>query len=639
MAQTTDLYPILRAYANKNNSPYIDIETFIYFLETYSKRKASEQPEWAKWTQDTGVKFWSEMAGLVESEKCVLMADTPEGRIYMPFYYADLLVEAYRSIDDSADMPFPSEETLRITMPENQVRICNVGSDLAPFFEKDKDSPDQQDSQPPIIKLLFPDGSGSALVLAPMIPRRLMEMALLKIRHYLRSHGNKEYALHKLGPQLQGREKQLRAILDQLLIRPLDCLNAMESFGDFVWLFWAYFCSLVKNDIKKKKETLTEDIAAIQAVYIIEVCNSFFKARAVKEREREIAFRSLEMRLEKPPCYFTLEEITKFTNDKGVLLTSLYSPEELETYIKKRTTESKDKELPEWLILQGKKGERWYIKKEKLLSLCAKLLIDTRPLIKQGITKRWMKLIRNFQKEAAMEKDLDFDRLLAAYTARINPVLTALLADQKLFFVYEETERTQGVIPPSSRIFKGGKLIPMNLLYVIRRKDILTDAKILLPFWYSVPFLAAIIAFFKNLRKKKGQKKPAGGDMELEEESGSEGNDARDIQNAARDMEARMVPQGQTLDSYLAELETRWSRLLDKQARQNLVDDVNALVRDNLRQTIRIRKKKQISPENLSEMATALINRTPALRELSGQDSLHLYLELYMVKLLLTFKM
>ncbi|MDR0623054.1 MAG: hypothetical protein LBG10_01320 [Treponema sp.] len=635
MAQATDLYYILRAYANKNNSPYINIEKFIDFLETYSNRKAPEQPEWIRWTQDTGLKFWSEMAGLAESGKCVLMADTPEGRIYMPYYYMDLLTEAYRSIDDVADMPFPSDESLHITLPEDQVRVMNMDSDLAPFFEKNEKNAEARESQPAIIKLIFPDRYGSALILASMIPRRLMEAALLKVRHYLRSHSNKEYALHKLSPQLQGKERYLREILDQILIRPLDCITAMESFGDFAWLFWAHFCSLIKNDIKKKKETLAEDMAAIQAAYIIEICNGFYKAQAVKQREREIAFRSLELRMEKPPCYFTIDDIVKFSTGKGVPLIALYTQEELEAYIKKRTTESKENELPEWLIFQGKKGQRWYIKKEKMLPLCAKLLINTRPRIKKEITKRWMKLIRAFQSEAAMDTDADFDKLLTAYTAVLCPPLTALLEDPKLLFAYEELERTQGVIPASSRIFKKGKLIPMNALYVIRRRDLLTDAKIRLPFWYSIPILAAIIAFFKNLGKKKRPDKEIEEEITVEEE----GTDVRDIQNAAREIAAVLVPRDQTLDEYLTELENRWIRLLDKQARQNLAEDVKSLVRDYLRQTLRVQKNKKISREGLNEMAAALIARTPALRGLRGQDSLHLYIELYMVKLLMTFKM
>jgi hypothetical protein len=638
MAQTTDLYSILRAYANKNNSPYIDIEPFLAFLEKYSLRRASEQPEWTKWTTDTEIKFWREMSQLAESEKCVLLTDTHEGRIYIPSYYIDLLQETYKSIDNTADMPFPDEEFLRITIPENQCRIVNLETDLGQFFAPPKEDNDGgAPNTASIVRLIFPESCGSALILASMIPRRLLETALLKIRHYLRSHGNKEFILHKLSPQFQGKEKYLHDILDQVIIRPLDFFNSMESFGDFSWLFWACFCSLVKNDLKKKKEILSGDLAAIQAVCVVEVCSGFYKAQVQRARERELAFKNLELRMGKAPGFYSMEAITKFTSDKGTPLLGHYSREELDAYIKKKTTESSDGDLPEWLILQGKKEEHWYIKKENFLPLCARLLISTRPLVKKAITKRWVTLIRTFRSEAAMERDADFDRLLAACTASLAPVLVALLEDKKLLWMYEETERNQGVIPPSSRIFKDGALIPMSALYVIRRREILTDARIILPFWYSVPILTAIIAFFSRLGHRGKKKSQADENPGLEEDT--EDRETRDIQNAARELETSLVPKGQTLDEYLVELEGRWIRIINKQARSNLLNDVNSLVRDHLRQAIRIRKNRKINAEQLGETAAAIISHTPALQELSAQDSLRLYMELYMVKLLLTCKL
>jgi hypothetical protein len=641
MVQITDLYPILRAYANKNNSPYIDIDPFLVFLETYAVRKASEQPEWSKWASETEVKFWSELSGLVENNKCALMADTAKGRIYMPFYCVDHLQEVYRNIDNAADYPFPDEVSLQISLPEDQFKIVNIETGMGTFFGEEEDTDEKEDlsdSSKQIVKLIFPEDYGSALLLSPMIPRRLMEAAFLKIRHYLRSRGNREYVLHKLSPQLAGRERYLKESLDRVLIRPMDCLGTLENSGDFSFLFWAYFCSLIKNDIKKKEGKLSEDVAAIQAAYIIDVCNGFYKARASKKREKEIAFRNLELHMGKPPGYYTLEEIFKFTTDKGTPLTGLYTRKELEAYIKRKTTETVDGELPEWLILESKKGEHWYVKKEKYLPLCARMLIDTRPVIKKVISKRWMNLIKDFFTEPAMEKDADFDKLLAVYTALLNPALTAMLADQKLLWIYEKLEHSQNPIPPSSRIFRAGRLIPMNELYVIQRKDLIADAKIRLPFWYSIPILTAIMAFFKNLGKKK-KKTTAKDNIEVDEEIASEINVVKDIQDTARDIEAFLVPQGQTLDTYLAELETRWSRLLNEQARRNLIEDVKSLVRDNLRRIIHLHKKKRISREVLSEIASSLISHNSTLQSLGGQESLRLYLELYMVKRLINFKM
>jgi hypothetical protein len=639
MAQKTELYPILRSYARKNNSPYIDIDSFLIFLEKYSARKAAEQPEWAKWTTDTGLKFWSEMAPLAESGICVLLSDTPEGRIYIPSYYVELLRETWKSIDNTADMPFPGEESLGITIPEDQVLAINIETDLGQFFAppEEKDDNAAPNGAPSIVRLIFPEGYGSTLILAPMIPRRLVDAALLKVRHYLLSRGNKEFVLHKLSPQLQGRERYLHDILDQIVIRPLECFSAAESSGDFSWSFWAHFCLLVKNDFKKKKEIADRDMAAIQAVYVIEVCSGFYKALARKTRERELAFKALELRMEKAPGYYSMDAIVKFTDDKGGPLLGRYSREELDAYIKKRITESGGGALPDWLVLQGKKEERWYVKKENFLPLCARLLIDTRPLVKKAVTKRWVTLIRAFRREAAMERDADFDRLLASCTASLAPVLMALLEDQKLRWVYEETERSQKVIPSSSRIFRDGALIPMNALYVIRRKDLLAEARLLLPFWYSVPILTAIIALFS--RFGRGGKKKNRPDETPGAEEDAEDRDAGDIRNAAREIEAGLVPGGQTLDEYLAELEGRWIRIINKQARSDLLNDVNSLVRDHLRQAVRIRKNRKISAGQLDEMSAAIIAHTPALQSLGAQDSLRLYMELYMVKLLLTWRL
>jgi hypothetical protein len=654
MAQTTDLYTILRAYANKNNSPYIDITPFLEFLERYAVRKAPEAPEWTKWATETHVKFWGELSSLAENEKCILMPDSAEGRIYMPFYCQDQLRDIYKDIENQSDLPFPDETSIGIAIPQEQLRIINPEKDMGVFFTDNKDD-DSENDEPDkkttyaeplnpnhIVKIDFPDGYGSALILVPMIPRRLMEISFLKIRHYLRSHGNREYVLRKLSPQLQGREKYLPEMLDQIMIRPLECIRGMEDYGDFAYLFWTYFCTLIKNDIKKKKELLTEDLAAIQAAYIIEACNGFYRARVVKKREQEIAFRNLELRMEKPPYYFTLDDITRFTTDKGVLLLGAYSPKQLEAYLKKRTTESEKNNLPDWLILQGTsgpaqqvRGERWYIKKIKYLSLCAKLLNDARPDVKRAITKRWMKLLKEFRSEPAMEKDPEFDKLLKTYTTNISPILITLLDDDKLLWVYEELQRNQE-IPASSRIFKNGKLLSLGLLLAIGRKDILADAKILLPFWYSVPVLSGIIAFFKNLgkRKRKLQAEAAGNAEEIETAS----RQIRELQNSVRGIGLELVPKGHTLDAYLEELEDRWSRLLDKNARQNLIEDVRTLVRDTLRYESRILKAKRISEANLGGLADSIISHNQTLMSLQGRESLRLYIELYLVKLLLTFK-
>jgi hypothetical protein len=662
MAQSTDLYVVLRGYALKNNSPLIDIPLFLEFLKNYANHWVTETPDWARWITNTEEKFWSELSALVAKGKCAFAANAAEDQIYMPFFCIEKLREMYLNSDKMADLPFPDEDFLKVVIPEGQKRAINLVTDIGMFCEgteqnaarpaaagegpaaTEKALPGGKyspaETRDELIKIMFPDEYGTALAPSGLIPRRLLEAAFLKLRNYLQSRGNKDYILHKLTPYMPGRDKYLRDILEQLMVQPTECFKNLESSGDSASLFWACFCSQIKTDVRSKTDLLAEDVAAIQSAYVIDACNRFYKALDAKRREVEFALRSLDQHLERSPFYYTLEDIIKFTNDKGVPLLDIYTKQDLEAHIKKRTTESKKNELPEWLILQGGKNERWYIKKNKYLPLCTKMLIGVRLNVRKEVINRWTHLMKEFRKEPAMEKDEEFDRLLAAYTVNENPALVALMEDPKLPLVYSELERSQANIPQASRIIRAGKLLPLSTLYAFRRRDMVTDAKFLLPFWYSIPVVANIIAFFKNQGKKekgrpsKRRKNSAADGARIE----SQGNESRTIQKAAQSIVADMVPQGLSMEEYLSDLENRWSRVIDASSRQNLVSDVRALLRDNLRYAVKVHKTKQLSKESLGEMADTLISSSAALQRLGGKQALRLYMQVYMGKLLCNYR-
>ncbi|MDR1972749.1 MAG: hypothetical protein LBQ46_12615 [Treponema sp.] len=640
MAKAADLYAILRAYSNKIASPYVDINVFINFLSKYVRHLAQEQPEWAEWEHETSLKFWNVMGEYTEDGRCVLLTDTAEGRVFLPYFLVDKLKEAYRDLDACADIPFPSEEYFKVSLPPDQVRLVSLEADLVSFF----DAP--VTSFLPLVKLVFPDSSVDALILGPMIPRLLLEASILKVRYYLKQHNNKEYAMRKLFPMLQGKEGTLREVMDMVIARPLDCLKAIEGGGEVTYLFWASLCSLIKGDVRKKSDRLSSDTAVLEAAYVIETCLNLYKTRLQKERVRETALRYLDQLMDKAPYYFTQDQIIKFTDNKGTPLLSQYTEADLNDHIKKRTTESLEGAIPEWLVVQLKSGDQYYLKKDKYLPLVTRLIIEAQGSMKQELTNRWTGLLNNFKTEAAMDNDAEFERLLGGLNGTLNPMLNGFLEDKRLLWVYDEMERTQKVIPPASRIFERGKLIPWSLLFVLKRKELLTDVKLSLPFWYSIPIIRSIVAFFSRLGKKKRPSRPApkkadGAIDFTEEEAAAEAvrDQSREFLNSIRDTEAHVVPGDKDINGYLKELQGHWGRLLDPKAQQNLVEDVNALVRDNLRQSVRVWKKQRITPTNLQDLAQGLINGTPSLRSLASKDALSLYMQVYMVKLLKTIKM
>jgi hypothetical protein len=629
MPQQTGLYNILVNYTKKNRSPYVDINAFIDTLEKQAKRRVEEQPEWTVWINDAEAKVWAELSRLAGENKCELRTGESGTRIFMYHFYTDLVEAAYRSLDESADRPFPDEVSLQITIPPEQMKILYLESDFDTYLKRNRS---QEESGSPIVKIMLPGDAGEILILESMIPQTLMEGAMLKLRNYLRSHGNKEYFQHKLGIQLPGKENQLKDMLNQILIRPLDCANTLTASGDFIYYFWAFLCNSIRGDIKKKKDLLSEESAALQAVYIIENLNGFFKTLAVKRRERELAFKELDLKLDKLPYLFTLEDIASFNDGKGVPLLGRYSREELEHYIQTNITGHEEHVLPALLVIREGKGGQSFIKKSKLLPLCAKLLVDAGPKIKKTIIKRWIKLLKSFRRETAMDSDKEFERLLSRYIADLTPTLAAVLQDQKLYLVCEELERNRA-INESSRLFNNGALIPLSTLLLAKRKEFLADARIMLPFWYHLPIIAAILAFFENLKRRRLQRKNAD-ESKGEDEAGEKLKDSGEV---IRKIAEVYVPRGKTLDSCLAETASRWSKLLNKEARQNLIEDVNLLVRDRLRHTLRLQHTGKVTVNFIDTLAAKILE-TPSFVHISDKNALGSYVQLYIVKLLMNGK-
>jgi hypothetical protein len=238
-----------------------------------------------------------------------------------------------------------------------------------------------------------------------------------------------------------------------------------------------------------------------------------------------------------------------------------------------------------------------------------------------------------------MENDKDFERILAGYIAQLAPSLNMFLQDSKVSLVQTELERVQGGLLQYARIFDvHGKLLPLSTLLLTNRKNLLADVKILLPFWYSSPLIAGIIRFFKRL--KAGKKKRVEKNTEEIEEtkpkarSGEPANINLILKRAAIQFQTEHVPEGQTVEQYLASMEKRWRKILDETAHKQLSKDIQALIKKKLQRMMSIRTGKQVGVETIMEVADSIVIETPALANLDSADSMKLYVALYVSKIL-----
>ncbi|MDR2741107.1 MAG: hypothetical protein LBB98_03015 [Treponema sp.] len=621
------------SYANKRHSPYVDINLFLAFLEKYAIRVSREHPEWKKWTSDTAVKFYSELSPLIEAKKCEVTDSS--GSILMLDFYAELINPIYKDMEKNVDIPFPDEKSLGIVLPDDECQIVNIKEDMARFMQK------SSALVMPVIKIIFPDDIPPALVPADVIPRPLMDASLLKLRNFLRTQNNKVFFQRRLLPQMHGRESFLRDAINMLEIRPLDCILQIQNAAEFTSFFWASFCSAVKNELKKKKEFLSIDIAAFQAVHIIEAFSAIFKETVTKRKERDQALKALEANLDKPPYLYTMGDFFKFTDNSGNPLLGQYSEDDLKNYLDSKTTAVNAGELADLLIYRNKKGEQIFINKQKVFPLCAHLSGKARIQIRKAIGHRWSDILRNFRSEPAMEKDEEFNQLLTKYAVQFVPSLMSILHDKKTFLVQCEIEQLQGGGSPMPQFYsREGNLLPMGTLLRINRKDLLIDTRILLPFWYSIPILTSILAFFKRLGSD-GKKKAVSEEPSYAPESSRSSEEkvqAQAIKAVASHIVQTLSVDGKTPDAAMADLENSWQILVDKEAKKHLITDIKSLIRDRLRRTLRLKLNQKFTVKIIEDLAVSIYVEVPSLKQLGDEDSITTYIKLYMAKLLLEIK-
>jgi hypothetical protein len=420
------------------------------------------------------------------------------------------------------------------------------------------------------------------------------------------------------------------------MTRPYDAIEELKkSSSDFTFSFWAYLSSHLKKDLDKKTDLSPEDTSIYQAIVICEIFSNWYKGKAQRIIDLEIAYKALETNLRKPPYYFSFDEILDFKDAKGGPLLGKFSREELEAWLKEATTGAKAGLLPEYLIVATGKGRRSYIAKDRLFQLVLRLIGEARVDIKARVITQWKQVLEDFGSLPAMDDDKAYRRVLSALVEERLPLLDALLKDRLLSFVRDELSKGGQTSTDIDRFFSHGELSPIDELLDMPRKTMTVDAKMLLPFWYSIPILRAIARLFlkKKVKTTKGKKQPEKKASEESTPPSAAKDRKQDFAKAAKEIANRLLPSGMSMEEYLRELEGRWNTMLSNDAKKNLTEDVNSLVRDYLRRTLRTMKVSSFNLERVKGMASNLAN-TPTLLKMKNHAALELYIEVYILRTL-----
>jgi hypothetical protein len=354
-------------------------------------------------------------------------------------------------------------------------------------------------------------------------------------------------------------------------------------------------------------------------------------------------------------------------------------------YLEGKTKTESYETLAELVQIKTVNGKNYYIHKDLLVPLFVKMLHEQAREVKDYYVAEWEKQLRENRRTVAMSDDQEFSRDLDITLKNRAPFLYSLLNYSLLYLAKEQGNISYDMARTMDQVLdeKKGQLHPLPKILGMRRKDVLDDAKLRVPIWRRLTIFRGLLYFFQNLfRGFKNNLKRARGRRSTSK-SGSRTADGRaaganshgasttdtpvfstDVSSetmptapggveqvgsttlrpvtsqqlaayrrAISELKTQFVGSDKTVSETLSELIEKWNPLYDPKARANLVEDVNAMVRDYLRN---IKRTFRISPPD-SERIRSLAEKLAASKSfarIKSKDYFTRYIEIYMIKLL-----
>ncbi len=643
MAETTEvtsnIFTLLKGFSSKQRSAVIDFSEFADYVRSYAQHHINENAGLQAYLGSTDEALEDALKKLSSSRQVVLTSKTQGTQtIFVISSFIDQYTDRYKDIDVNISIPFPNVNDIPKNVPTNIVTKVQGGEQIMNFLDG------KSSSERTLFALDFGKGIPDLLFPSTVSVNMLIKLSLKKLQDLLRKEESHDYFLKKLTNANPGKELTIKNFFQLFVARPEDAMDALKLNGENFYS-WSQMCYFVRQDYNKLKDLTTEDINILQSIFIIETTTAYFKAKSAEKTAKEAAFKEFDQKLASPPYYFSKNDIDGMKDSRGKLLLNEYSKEELNEHIRELHTPGSGNSLPPLLLFKLDDGSGYFIMKEKVMAVVLRLCNDARSVIREGLSKEWYLALKRFDNLPEMKDQLAFEGCLERELAAADPILYAILHAHFLPVVAFE-DSTPGRVT----LYRNGELVSYSELLLISREEIYSNAKMKLPFYYTLPGLSWIISFFrkqKNKRAKKVGYETVAEKILTEDKAKSEAkmqslnagdkqglkSRAKAIRSEASDVESVLVPENSTLDRELEGYLSEWNDRIEKQAYENLREDINSLIRDYVRKTLRTFKNDNVSLERIQSLAKSL-EETPSLMKIKNHPALCRYIELYMIKLL-----
>ncbi len=635
MATTSNLSAIIRYYAEKQKSPFIDLKEFCAYVKKYAEHHVEEQSELVKYLGDPSGTVVAELQGLSEKHLVAIINANNKKTIVSITFLSSKYANLYKDMMKNESIPYPQATDLPKQFP-NQVLEHKVISQYIPsIIEKDN-------SKSPLLYILdFARDLPSMLIPACVPIKALLDTAQQKVRKILKKDEFHDYFLKKLRSTNPTKEISIKNFYTHFV----DTEN--YQFAEFQdgedYYIWNQALYYIRQDFEKIQDRTVEDTNILQAVQILETHSSYLKEKFQNEHKRSEAIKELESALAKPPYFFSMPQILKFQDQNGRLLYGQYTEDDLKEFLQKMTTDGEANELPQLLVFKVESGTRYYVYKKKVSQVVVRLCNEAHDSIEKQLEDHWYDVMMDYERLPEMSNASEFEACLHELVEKNSPILYALLnANFMTILSYEHDEDSL----EGFRLFVDGKLLPYSDLLMLKNSKILANAKSRLPFYYTLPVISWIISLFngRSKDKKRATSKTTAAleknpfeEEETKTDSAPKQSKTQALASNAKAIAKDLVPEGSTIDRELNYLTKQWNKMISKEAYNNLTEDVNSLIRDYTRRVVKTLSATSFTKERVENLAKTLVN-TPNMQKIKEDKALTEYVILYMLRLVSNFQ-
>lgn len=632
MATSVNLSSILRNFATKQESPFVYIRDFCDYIKKYAAKNLEQQPNLVQYIEISESSLTKELEELASKHEVYLTTQGGKPVVIVITYYSVLYANRFKDIISNITVPFPCVTDLPKQLPVEAIEKTDA-SEIIPKLQQ------EQDVKSPVLYCMMMPRDIPAILFPACVPVQfLTRAAMAKIRHMLKKDEYHDYFQKKLRNANPTKEIGSQTFYTRFLQHPDNADQTFDFNGD-AFYFWSQLCYFIRIDFEKIKDRTIEDINVLQALSICEIWMMSLKEKANAQQVREDALRELEAALARPPFFYSMDSILKIRDSKGALLYGQYNEDDLKEFLQKLTTESENNELPKILVFKVETGARYFIYKQRVFQLVVRLANEAHDTIEKDLTDKWFNSLSEYSKLPEMKDKKAFETVLKDEVRTLSPVLWSLLNANFLTMLNYENDHSENA--NSFHIFSNGKLLPYSELLMLSNNSILSTAKIMLPFWHTIPILSWIMSIINSKKNEKKTRKKAIKEFSADDipddtpkqSPGRYVNKKEAVIEAARNVADELVPSGSTIDRELDSYLKLWNKMITKEAHASLTEDVNSLIRDYTRKVMRTISASTFTVDRVRTLAETLV-KTPNMQKIKENDALTMYVELYILRLL-----